>query len=168
MKSNSLHLLFCLLLWSFTSSNAQEWSEKMKDRSNNVNDVINEFNNNWGNRPYQRGYGWKQFKRWQDFWEPRVFPHGIRPPHDHAWKEHKNFQRTYTEIASGSRSSNWTSMGPSSWTTSSYNPGLGRINVVAEDPNDPNTLFVGAPAGGCWKSTDAGRFERQTEGATPG
>ncbi|MBL4650596.1 MAG: T9SS type A sorting domain-containing protein [Aureispira sp.] len=135
---------------------SQSWVDKMQDRSVNFYNTQQDFETAWGNRPYVRGNGWKQFKRWESFWEPRVFPHGMRPPGDYTWKEHLRFQRTYPATNSGARNASWTPMGPYSWTTSSYNPGAGRINAVAEDPNDANILYVGAPAGGCWKSTDAG------------
>ena len=34
--------------------------------------------------------------------------------------------------------------------------GQGRINTIIKDPNNNQTLYVGAPAGGIWKSTDDG------------
>ncbi|MFN8280605.1 MAG: hypothetical protein U0V49_10015 [Saprospiraceae bacterium] len=42
---------------------------------------------------------------------------------------------------------------------SSFTPGsnAGRINSLAFHPTDSNTIFIGAPAGGLWKSTDAGK-----------
>jgi PKD repeat protein len=132
----------------------------MQDRSVNFYDVQRAFNEAWGDRPYKRGYGYKQYKRWEAFWEPRVYPHGIRPPQNYVWKQHLAFQRKYgagIQKSNGRNANLWTSMGPYNWTSSSYNPGNGRINAVAEDPNDPNTLYVGAPSGGCWKSTDGGQ-----------
>lgn len=156
MKSVSIWLCVILCVLMSSSLKSQTWVDKMQDRSVNFYDIQQDFETAWGNKPYVRGNGWKQFKRWEAFWEPRVFPHGMRPPANHTWKEHLRFQRTYPSSNSGARNSNWTPMGPYSWTTSSYNPGNGRINAVAEDPNDPNILYVGAPAGGCWKSTDAG------------
>jgi photosystem II stability/assembly factor-like uncharacterized protein len=49
-------------------------------------------------------------------------------------------------------SNNWTSLGPNNAPS-----GIGRINVIQFHPNDPNTLFAGAPAGGFWKTTDGGK-----------
>ena len=49
-------------------------------------------------------------------------------------------------------------MGPSDYElTGSWSAGHGRVNMVAVDPNDANTIYVGAPAGGIWKSTDGGQ-----------
>lgn len=152
------YLLLCLLCcWGSTTLLAQPWADMMQDRSVNFYEVQKAFNEAWGDRPYQRGYGWKQYKRWENFWEPRVYPHGVRPPQNYAWKEHIAFQRKYARGIQKSAANQWTALGPINWTSSSYNPGNGRINAVAEDPNDPNTIYVGAPSGGCWKSTDAGQ-----------
>lgn len=56
------------------------------------------------------------------------------------------------------RAANWTEMGP--WdidhVTSHWCPGIGRIDVIQEDPNNSNILYAGAPTGGLWKSLDAG------------
>lgn len=154
------YLLICIFCCGASATLwAQPWADMMQDRSVNFYEVQNAFNEAWGDRPYKRGYGYKQYKRWEAFWEPRVYPHGIRPPQNHAWREHLAFQRKYVQGVqkSGSRSNQWTPMGPNNWTSSSYNPGNGRVNAVTEDPNDPNTIYIGAPSGGCWKSTDAGQ-----------
>lgn len=152
-------LVAFLCCWGATSMSAQPWADMMQDRSVNFYEVQKAFNEAWGDRPYQRGYGWKQFKRWEAFWAPRVYPHGVRPPQNHAWREHLAFQRKYAPgiQKSGARSNQWTPLGPNNWSSSSYNPGNGRVNAVAEDPNDPNTIYIGAPSGGCWKSTDGGQ-----------
>lgn len=156
MKSISIWLCVILCVLMSYSLKSQSWVDKMQDRSVNFYTIQQDFETAWGNRPYVRGNGWKQYKRWEAFWEPRVFPHGVRPPENYVWKEHLRFQRTYPRTSSGARNASWTPMGPYSWTTSSYNPGNGRVNAVVEDPNDVNTLYIGAPAGGCWKSTDGG------------
>ncbi|RLD50141.1 MAG: hypothetical protein DRJ05_20015, partial [Bacteroidetes bacterium] len=52
----------------------------------------------------------------------------------------------------------WLPLGPatSQNVTGHWNPGLGRINVVARDPIDTATLYIGAPAGGLWKTLNEG------------
>ncbi len=53
--------------------------------------------------------------------------------------------------------SSWNSIGPQNvGIFPGRLPGTGRTNAIAVDPNNPNTWYVGAPAGGIWKSTDAG------------
>ena len=60
---------------------------------------------------------------------------------------------------SGSRMpGTWTSLAPTSFSNGpqGYNGGLGRVNVVAFHPTDANTIYIGTPAGGLWKTTDGG------------
>ena len=35
--------------------------------------------------------------------------------------------------------------------------GIGRLNCIAFDPTDNNVFYVGAPAGGLWKTSDGGQ-----------
>jgi len=154
MKLQSIIIGVLILSTSWVS--AQSWVSKMEDRTVNFYTIQQEFDAYWGNKPYKRGFGWKQFRRWEDFWEPRVYPHGYRPAPNYVWQEHQKFERNYPTSQATKRTSNWQPLGPSSWTSNSYNPGAGRINAIAEDPNNPNVLYVGTPSGGCWKSTDGG------------
>ena len=63
----------------------------------------------------------------------------------------KNTQAKMTDL------SNWESLGPCDHTnTASWSSGQGRVNTFTIDPNHPNTYYVGTPAGGIWKSVDAG------------
>lgn len=148
--------ILCLALGAI-GTKAQPWVKKLQDRSVNFYEVQRSFQEHWGNRPYRRGYGWKQYKRWEDFWENRVYPHGIRPPENFVWNQHLQFQQNHpTTRMTKNAQPQWSPMGPSSWTSAAHNPGQGRVNTVVEDPNNSNILYVGTPAGGCWKSTDAG------------
>lgn len=106
----------------------------------------------------KKGSGLKPFKRWEYHWNHYTKSDGkIAPASDlwNAWKQ-KN------ELNSKNKNnindiSNWNSLGPYSHTnTASWSSGQGRVNVIAVDPSNPNTYYVGAPAGGIWKSTDAG------------
>lgn len=100
--------------------------------------------------------GWKQFKRWEWFWEQRVYPTGKFPAPDHLIKERINFEKKMKRSPSlqATADPSWTNLGPTS-SPGGYN-GLGRLNCIAVDPNDANELWVGAASGGLWKSTDAG------------
>lgn len=52
----------------------------------------------------------------------------------------------------------WTEMGPSSMNMAGWSFGrvAGRLNVITPDPNDENTVYIGAAAGGVWKTTNGG------------
>lgn len=133
---------------------AQQWVDLMQDDKSNFYEVQASFDQAWQGREYERGQGWKQFKRWEYFMEPRVYPSGVRQNPSLTWSEAKRINKL---AKSGlEKSANWTPLGPTSWTTVSYNPGQGRVNVVLVDPNNSNTIYAGVPSGGLWKSTDIG------------
>lgn len=149
-------LIFMVFCWYCVQpAGAQAWIERMTDPKADFYEIQAEFNAYWANRTYERGKGWKPFKRWENFMEPRVYPSGKRPPANLAWDETLRFRRSYPNPA-GWRAGNWTPLGPAVWQSSSYNPGNGRINVILRDPNNVNTLYVGTPSGGLWKSADGG------------
>src|SRR4051812_19335865 len=59
-------------------SMAQSWAQRMQDPNANFFEVRNAFNAHWQNRPYQRSKGYKVFKRWEWWMEPRVSATGQR------------------------------------------------------------------------------------------
>ncbi len=102
---------------------------------------------------YAKGSGYKPFKRWENLWSHFVKEDGTLPTS-------KELTETYNRIQTQVRKnniSNWSSLGPvNTGTRIIGRPGQGRINAVAVDPNNPDIMFAGAPAGGAWKSTDGG------------
>jgi hypothetical protein len=126
-----------VLILCITNVYAQRWVELMNDPSVDFYTVKQAFEQEWGNRPYERGKGWKQYKRWEYFMEDRVYPSGKRPRPAQAWEEHQKFKNKYERVPSAaSRAANWTALGPSNWNnTSGWNPGNGRINCIEQDPN---------------------------------
>jgi len=174
MKNNALKsntLFVALLLFSLLTSvlsHAQAWRNNLpQSKINNgtltLFDYQKAFNTYWEPYNLERGYyyengekikagGWKQFKRWEWYWESRVDPNTGEFPTTTAWQEFQEY--LYENPGSRSPSGNWTSLGPN--TTSGGYAGLGRLNCVAFRPTDNNTLYVGAASGGVWKSTDGG------------
>jgi len=104
-----------------------------------------------------RGSGWKQFKRFEHWWEPRLYPSGKWPEAGISWKEIEAFRRNQPHGARDA--AQWTELGPNVWKTNTthWNPGVGRINAIALDPQNPNVIYIGAPAGGIWRSTNNGQ-----------
>lgn len=146
-------LLFLLSILS-TSLFAQEWINKMLDQNANLYEVQDAFYSHWQDKGYERGKGYKQFKRWEYAMEPRLYPSGNRinsKIYVQAWDKIQKMKPTLAKT-----NSEWQPVGPTSWISQGWNPGLGRINAITQDPNDVNTLYVCTPAGGLWKSTDLG------------
>ena len=134
-----------------------EWVIMMQDQNVNFYDVQKSANNYYETHPKGKGSGWKQFKRWEYFTEQRVYPSGDRINHAQVWNEITKFRKEYPQGNRGNRSG-WTSLGPttSAVVTGHWNPGIGRINVIAREPGDPQTIYIGSPSGGLWKTTDEG------------
>ncbi len=106
-----------------------------------------------------KGKGIKQFKRWEYYWESRVDENGNFPQEGYLLEEinqYRNSQNTTQRYATGS--GNWEIVGPVNLPNNGTGQlnGNGRINCIAFHPTDSNTIFVGAPSGGFWKTTDNG------------
>jgi hypothetical protein len=165
-----LHIL--LLAFSFvyvTNLNAQQWTTKLPEgklRSGNLTfyEIQKAFNDYWAPFNVKNGYyknangvevkahGWKQFRRWEWYWENRIVKETGQFPKTSASEELEK----YLLVNPGGRSPNgsWTSLGPSS--TSGGYAGLGRLNCVGFVSGDNNTIYVGSASGGIWKTSDGG------------
>ena len=148
-------VLFFTLIFSSISIKSQQWVDLMLQPNANFYDIRDAFETEWGSDEYVRGKGFKQFKRWANFWETRVLEDGSFPLNSRDWRDFKNLIIGNQTKSGGV--GDWQPIGPFSHVnTDSWSAGSGRVNCIVEDPNDPNILFIGAPAGGVWKSTDAG------------
>ncbi|MDG2193695.1 MAG: T9SS type A sorting domain-containing protein [Polaribacter sp.] len=109
---------------------------------------------------FKKGSGLKPFERWKYHWSFYTKSDGTIAPAADLWKawEEKNTMGTTSTMVDNS---NWVPIGPNS-SSNTYSSstlkssGQGRVNAIAVDPNNSNTYYIGAPAGGIWKSTDAG------------
>lgn len=140
-----------------TSSQAQ--AQAQTPTSIRLTDITQAFDAYWQGKDYrQKGSGYKPFKRWQKHWSHYLRPDGtIAPPSDlwAAWRQKVQNESLLTN--NNIPSTSWTNLGPAVVTNSSVSiSGQGRVNAIAKDPSNPNTLYVGAPAGGIWRSTDDG------------
>ncbi len=143
------------LLCSSITTQAQQWVDLMMQPNANFYQVQAAFNAEWAGKEYERGKGYKQYKRWENYWETRVLEDGRFPMYTRLWGDYKNMLLG-PQLRSGGVG-NWQPIGPFSHNaTGSWSPGTGRVNCVVEDPNDPNTIYIGAPVGGVWKTTDGG------------
>lgn len=153
--------ILILILMVAASANAQKWKEGLKTTENpSFYEVQRTFNQYWSDKSDEqkskKGSGYKQFKRFEWYWAPRVNKNGEFPTNTVLQDEWKKFSSTTDNNArvQGVEASTWTSLGPAS--ISSGNGGVGRINCIAFHPTDINTFWIGAPAGGLWKTTDGG------------
>ena len=148
-------LLFIFILPSIVFS--QVWIDKMQDPNNNFYDTQREFEEYWNNKAIEKGKGWKQFRRWENFIKPRVYPDGTQHP-EILFEEYNNLIELNNQFLMNPPNI-WEQVGPDDVPIQSNGNkrGIGRVNSIAFHPNDQNTLYIGAPAGGFWKSTNHGQ-----------
>ncbi|WP_164914093.1 GEVED domain-containing protein [Aquimarina sediminis] len=134
----------------------QNKSSSGQETSLEFQKITNAFNAYWKDKDYkQKGSGYKPFMRWQEYWKNALLPDGTLPSPKHIWKAWE--EKNNMPVSSSNAAVNWTPMGPFDHkVTGSWSPGQGRVNVAIIDPNNPNTFYIGAPAGGIWKSTNKG------------
>lgn len=166
-----IYLFFCLLaagtLHAQYNSSAP-WMQELEKASNtsltargttqvySIDEISAAFEAYWETRNWQaRGSGYKPYKRWEQYWRYFQDRQGYLPSAKMLWDSWER-KANRSSLAANPISS-WTSLGP-------FNPGIfpgqlpgvGRINAIAVDPNNASIWYAGAPAGGIWKSTDAG------------
>jgi PKD repeat protein len=147
---------------------SQDWVKKMQDPTVNFYDVQRSFNQYWEREEKKEKFrsfftfraktekeneGYVMYKRWENYVEPRVYPGGDRSLLN---KTNEIRQQMITDHALRSPmliGGNWVPLGSFGV---SANGGAGRVNCVAFHPTDPNTMFLGAPNGGLWKTTNGG------------
>ncbi|HAW08677.1 MAG TPA: hypothetical protein DCW42_05850, partial [Bacteroidetes bacterium] len=87
--------------------------------------------------------GWKQFKRWEYFWQQRVYPTGEFP---NGYKIFEDYVKYSKKINQNKLQGNqWELLGPINTPKASdvREQGMGRINVVRINPNNENELWIG-------------------------
>lgn len=148
--------MICLFLLNLTSVGySQPWMQNMSNENPTFYEVQESFYDYWKDKPVGKGQGYKQFKRWEWYWEPRINPDGSFPKSSATWDAWRDYSKTHPELDFKSGvPANWSFVGPST-TPGGYN-GLGRINCIAFHPTNVNTFWVGTPAGGLWKTTNGG------------
>ena len=159
-----LCLTLCFTFLSFSQFNpgapwmSQFSQQDIKSNKIKFQDITDAFNSYWQTRdPMAKGSGYKPFKRWENYWKSYVNQDGYLPSKAFLWQTLQD-KNQMSSARSTKAVSNWQPMGPFSHTnTGSWSSGKGRVNVLVVDPNNPNTYYVGEPAGGIWKSTDAGQ-----------
>ncbi len=167
MKKYLHSLLPVILMLACFSVSAQEkpealpdtsqypyWIKMMQDPDANFFQTQRAFNQYWQGREITKGCGWKPFKRWESYMQTRVSPEGVKPAPDAVFNAYNQYMQQHDQATS--LNGNWVSQGPFSIPTAKGYQGLGRINAIAFHPTDPDILYIGAPSGGLWVTTQGG------------
>ena len=124
----------------------------------NINEIVNSFDKYWENKDFKKkGSGYKPFMRWEYHWRNKTDEQGFLLTPAQMWtafnqKNDRNSSRNGLNVPV----SNWQPIGPFANATANSTRARGRVNTVFVDPVNPNTIYMGTPAGGIWKSLDAG------------
>jgi len=121
----------------------------------------NEVNNNENEEGEKEIYHWY---RWAKQNEHRVDANGnlyLNPDSliKAGWENYKTGTPFLNNTDNpASNTSSWISLGPDmvSGTAASNSDGLGRVNCIAFHPTNANTMLIGTPQGGIWKTTNGG------------
>jgi hypothetical protein len=158
-------------------STKNDWSLLMQDPDAKFRDVQHAFYKWWEVRSEQfekerekygendegeegeeefEGVGYQVFKRWEYINEDRVQPDGKLQQPGYVVREYEKYVQSEGIIMSAA--GNWNNVGPTSYfiNNTSQPTGMGRINAIAFHPTDPNTIYIGSPSGGIWKTTNNG------------
>ncbi len=152
MRKNIFFILISITI--YFHSYGQEW--RSGDTKKSFHQIQKEFNEYWKDKKPTKGSGYKQFKRWEHYWENRLMPDGSFPPSGLRYQIFNEYNRN-SKRSKGQRNQlieTWTSQGPSSSQTSEQ--GLGRINCLAFHPTNQNIIYAGAAGGGFWRSYNGG------------
>lgn len=157
---NCTKLLFgCFLICLIYQSNvhAQPWmKDALETGQFNFYDIQKKAQQYWMEHDsLEKGKGFKPWKRWEWYWEPRVYPTGEFPTAGFTQEQFDLFvKNSKAQDRSVPTVANWTTLGPNS--SGGGYAGIGRLNSIGFHPTNTNTIYAGAAGGGFWKTTDGG------------
>lgn len=142
------------ILFANNINSQQSWESKIGDPNVSFFEIQQEFNDYWSTRDQSvKGAGIKPFKRWEYFMETRVDENGFYDRMQDV-RSYNKFLATNSTITRSASTNSWSPLGPTG--NPAGNNGVGRVNVIKLNPDDPNNIFVGTPNGGLWESEDGG------------
>lgn len=132
--------------------------------SNNYFEITRQLDDYWATNPNRdrKGSGFKPYQRWKELWKNLHHEDGTLFTQVEVQNLYFEGRRlgsasSFTNATNNEDIGNWIPLGPFTHTNAgSWSSGQGRVNVTLVDPNNPNTIYIGTPNGGLWKSTDHG------------
>ncbi|MBL7998345.1 MAG: T9SS type A sorting domain-containing protein [Candidatus Kapabacteria bacterium] len=157
----SLVLTMLALLCANAAVQAQDFFQDAA-RGENFYTIQKKYEEYWKGKNLDSVRGWKQFKRWEEFWAPRVYPTGEFPDGMQVWSEwqamRERTRRNNDAMLAQKRGNElmnapkWKLLGPT--TRIPTGGGAGRVNSVTFDAD--GQIWLGTPGGGLWRSTSDG------------
>lgn len=159
-KSAIIILLVLLSTFGFSQNH---WQNSIFNKDKNFFEIENDFElfkaskmNN--TKVIPKGLGIKQFERWRYYWKNRVDVNGDFPEEGYVLTEISRYNNRQSNLRYASGTGTWQQLGPIPTPTNGTGQlnGSGRLNCITFHPTNPNVIYVGAPAGGFWKTEDNG------------
>jgi photosystem II stability/assembly factor-like uncharacterized protein len=162
IKNYLIVSLFCSFFGFSQFNPSAPWMQNVttaKPGQATIDEQVEAFNHYWSTRDKNvRGSGHKPFMRWEYHWRNYADNQGYIMSSEDFWNVWR--QKNQSRLNRNNFSlpvSNWQPIGPFTHTnTGSWSSGQGRVNIVHVDPLNANTIYIGAPAGGIWKSINNG------------
>ncbi len=164
-----LLLLFSSIKAQITTDTASTpyWIDMMQDRSVNLHQTQRAFELYWQGKAIDKASGFKPFKRWEYMMQHEADANGNLPDYqtlyDAIYRYYDSLSGSILGLTFGSApcltEGNWKEIGPTKipGNRTSQPNGMGRVNAIAFHPTNDNIIYLGAPAGGLWKSIDKGK-----------
>lgn len=171
MKQSVLLILLTILSCNLFS---QTLDEKLAGKINfkEIMSIV-ESHFQYGRAPFLQhtGKGEQEFeneylhwKRWEYYNQSRLDGDGniVINKSKRIWDAFENYKASNPQAIQLNQPSSsysfWSAFGPTTAVRygAGYNSGYGRVNCIAFHPSDANTLYVGTPQGGIWKTTNHG------------
>lgn len=165
MLKKILFLLIPLGIFSFTADSQTDIPAELKQKLTGktlLKEIMHEVNafyrtgqSNQQNQTLQKQY--LRWKRWEHYMQNRLGPNGEFVSNIEKNLEALNELHLRESVQRSSTLASWMLVGPSSmqYQAGAYR-GLGRVDCIAFHPTDANTIYVGTPAGGLWKTINGG------------
>jgi len=160
MRKLILQLAVVLLFVTITAK-AQNQKTESQNSGKNYFEIKKEFEEQWKDKEAPKGSGYKPMARWIHNMKNRIDASGdlSKSGPKRSYEEYQKFLQdnpTAKQIitaAPSATTANWTALGPFGSATGT---GAGRLQCVRFHPSGTGTIYVGAAAGGLWKSTNNG------------
>lgn len=152
-------VILTIFLFSLTSFAQKHW-EMIESEMYTIEQISIEAQKYFENRYKGKGSGYKQFQRWLYFAKRDTDVNGKIDWRKNTFNEINKFKKTTKRSGSSLTKrgqSLWAELGPTKRNpTSSWNPGVGRVECISVDSNNSNHILAGAPSGGVWVTKDQG------------
>ena len=85
MKNHYKLISLFILVFSVQMLNAQPWIKSVESDNPTFQEIQKSFSDYWKDKPIEKGKGYKQFKRWEWYWEQRILSDGTFPSPSVTW-----------------------------------------------------------------------------------